>query len=419
MKMLQKAAIKYLKNQAEKQAGDITTTDIMDMFKGSQDVGDNLSEVTYYTCLKMLSESLGKISLDLLQDTNKGTQKIYDHDVYKLLKHRPNPYMTPSIFRAQIEFNRNHYGNAFVWLNYQGAKLKNMWVLDNNAVRVLIDDVNLFGTENKLFYEYHNPKTGKRYLFSEREILHLKTSTTTSDGFLGMAVQDILASTMEGNKHSQAFLNNLNKKGMTAKAVLEYTGDLDKEKRKVLKESMEELATGAENAGGMIPIPLGMKLTPLDLKLTDSQYFELRKYSALQIAAAFGIKPNHINNYEKSSYANSEMQNLSFYVDTLLFILKQYEEEMNWKLLTQKERDDGYHFKFNVNSILRADIKTQAECLAKFVNNGIKTPNECREQLDIMTREDGDKLMVNGNYIPIEQVGRQYAGAGGGENGGE
>ena len=42
-----------------------------------------------------------------------------------------------------------------------------------------------------------------------------------------------------------------------------------------------------------------MKLTPLDIKLSDSQFIELKKYSALQIAAAFGIKPNQINDYEK------------------------------------------------------------------------------------------------------------------------
>lgn len=390
--------------------------DIMDLFKKENETGENLSEITYLTCMKMLSESMGKINLDFQQDTEQGTKRNSTHDVYKLLKYRPNPYMTPSIFKAKMEFNRNHHGNAFVWLNYQKDKLKNMWILDNQYIRVLVDDNDLFGVENKLFYEYINPKTGKRYLFHEKEILHLKTSVTSSDGILGLAIQDILSETMEGNKHSQAFLNNLNKKGLTAKAVLEYTGDLDKKRRRELKNTMEELATGAENAGGMIPVPMGMKLTPLDLKLTDSQYFELRKYSALQIAAAFGIKPNHINNYEKSSYSNSEMQNLSFYVDTLLFILKQYEEEFNWKLLTEKERQEGYHFKFNVNSILRADIKTQAECLTKFVNNGIKTPNECREQLDVMTRPEGDVLIVNGNYIPLAQAGKLSKG---GEQDGE
>ena len=49
----------------------------------------------------------------------------------------------------------------------------------------------------------------------------------------------------------------------------------------------------------------------------------------------------------KSSYANSEMQQLSFYVDTELFILKQYEEELNYKLLTESEIKEGYFFKFN------------------------------------------------------------------------
>lgn len=52
----------------------------------------------------------------------------------------------------------------------------------------------------------------------------------------------------------------------------------------------------------------------------------MKKYSALQIASAFGIKPNQIGDYEKSSYASSEAQQLSFYVDTMLYILKQYEE---------------------------------------------------------------------------------------------
>lgn len=405
MKFLQNMAIKYLKNASgQQQSAEIDMAEVMELFKRTGSTGENLSEVTYFTCLKMLSESMGKINLDLLQDTENGTVKIKNHEVYRILKYRPNPYMTPSVFKTLVEFNRNHHGNAYVWLNYQGASLKDMWVLNNKYVRVLIDDANIFGQENKIFYEYTDPKSGKRRLFNQNEILHLKNGMT-QDGYIGLAVQDILNSTMDGNKASQTFLNNLNEKGLTARAVLEYTGDLDRERRRILKETMEELAVGASNAGGMIPIPLGMKLTPLDLKLTDSQYFELRKYSALQIAAAFGIKPNHINNYEKSSYSNSEMQNLSFYVDTLLFILKQYEEEFNWKLLTEKERANGLHFKFNVNSILRADIKTQAECLAKFVNNGIKSPNECREQLDLQTREGGDVLMVNGNYISLDQVG--------------
>jgi HK97 family phage portal protein len=151
-----------------------------------------------------------------------------------------------------------------------------------------------------------------------------------------------------------------------------------------------------------------MKLVPLDIKLTDSQFFELKKYTALQIAAAFGIKPNQINDYEKSSYASAEAQNLAFYVDTLLYILKQYEEEITYKILSNELIQQGYFFKFNVNVILRADIKTQMEALSKGVNNGIYTANEARSYLDLPAEEGGDVLMVNGNYIPITMIGQQY-----------
>jgi HK97 family phage portal protein len=156
-----------------------------------------------------------------------------------------------------------------------------------------------------------------------------------------------------------------------------------------------------------------MKLEPLNIKLTDSQFFELKKYTALQIAGAFGIKPNQINDYEKSSYANSEMQNISFYIDTELYILKQYEEEINYKMLDPAERQDGKYFKFNENVILRTDAKSQATILTGYVQNGIYTPNEARSLRDLPRKEGGDDLICNGNYIKVVQIGKTDKEGGG------
>ncbi len=151
-----------------------------------------------------------------------------------------------------------------------------------------------------------------------------------------------------------------------------------------------------------------MDIVPLDLKLTDSQFFELKKYTALQIAAAFGVKPNHLNDYDKSSYANSEMQNLTFYIDTLLYILTLYEEEFNLKLLTENERLKGLHFEFNVASILKGDLKTQAECLTKYVQSGIYTINEARKMAGLTAIDGGDVIVMNGSYVPLEKLGIAY-----------
>lgn len=389
----------------------ITMDEIIEMFKLEKGYGENLSEVTYFTCIKMLSESMGKLSLNLYQDTENGVERAKVNQVARTLRIRPNPYMTPATFWATVEFNKNQYGNSFVWVRWHLGKLMDLWILPPNSVTILVDNVGLFGNGNGMYYLYEDPETMKKYKFSHKEILHFKTGTSR-DGITGISVQDILASTVEGNKASQGFMNNLYKSGLTAKASLEYTGDLNEEAKKKLIKGFEDFASGSENAGKIIPVPLGMKLTPLDIKLTDSQFFELKKYSSLQIAAAFGIKPNHINDYEKSSYSNSESQNLSFYVDTLLFILKQYEQEISYKLLTDDEQDKGIHFKFNVNSILRADTKTQMESLAIGINNAIYTPNEARNFIDMPKNPDGDILMTNGNYIPVSQVGNQYSKGG-------
>lgn len=375
-----------------------------------------LSEITYFTCLKMLSETLGKMPIKLYQRTEKGVLKAkINDDVYKLLKVRPNPYMTPSIFWATVENNRNHYGNAYVYIRkefnrqkYGGnLKVKDLWIMPSDCVQPIIDDKGIFGNKDSLWYIYTDKYSGEQYVFNSLEVLHFKTSFSF-DGILGKPVREILKYTLEGSVESQNFINNLYKNGLTAKATLEYTGDLDKAKEDKLIAGIEKFANGSNNAGKIIPIPLGMKITPLNIKLTDSQFYELKKYSALQIAGAFGIKPNQINNYEKSSYRNSEMQQISFYVDTELFILKQYEEELNFKLLSNYAIEQGFYYKFNEKVILRTDSKTQMDILSKGVNNGIYAPDEAREELDLPHKEGGEQLIVNGNYIPLTEVGKQY-----------
>lgn len=379
-----------------------------------------ISEVTYFTCLKMLSETLGKMPIKMYQDTPDGIIRAAPNDAYYLLKTRPNKIMTPSIFWATVENNRNHYGNAYVWIRkefkrqkYGGKEaIKDIWVMPSDNVQVYLDDKGVFADKGVLWYVYTDKYSGEQYFLKQDEVMHFKTSMTF-DGIIGVPVKQILESTVEGGLESQNFMNNLYKGGLTARTALQYTGDLGEAQEKKLIEKFERFASSAKNAGKIVPVPIGMQLVPLNIKLTDSQFFELKKFTALQIAGAFGIKPNQINDYEKSSYSNSEMQQLSFYVDTELFIIKQYEEEINYKMLTPEEIKQGYYYKFNEKVILRTDSKTQMENLSKGVNNGIYKPNEAREYLDLPKAEGGDKLIVNGNYIPITDVGKQY------EKGGE
>ena len=367
-----------------------------------------LADATYFACMKVLCESIGKLPLKLLKYNEKnGVETARKHPLYSLLHDRPNPYMTSTSFWSTVECNRNHYGNAYVWIQGAGRHMK-LWILPSEDVEVWWDDAKILADQPDLYYLYSGG--GKLYRFGSEEILHFKSSNTL-DGIVGISVQDQLKSTIQGGVKSQNMLNKMYNNGFTAKTVLNYTGSLNDANVNELVRMVETYGKGElsnEGIENVIPIPVGFSLNPLNIKLADNQFIETKQYTALQIASAFGIKPYQIGDYTKSSYASAEAQQLSFYVDTLLYIIKQYEDEISYKLLSPHEFNDGYHFKFNVSVILRADLATQIDTLSKGVAGFIYTPNEARAMLDLEAKEGGDKLLGNGASIPVELAGTQY-----------
>lgn len=369
---------------------------------------DALSEATYFACMKVLSESVGKLPLKLQQYTDKnGVEQSRKHKLYHIVGTRPNPYMTATIFWSTIEFNRNHHGNAYALIDGAGSKTQ-LWILPSENVEIWHDDKNILGKNYGVYYIY--TQGTKKYKFTSEQILHFKTSNSL-DGITGISVRDQLAMTIKGNSKAQELVNQMYDNGFTAKAVLQYTGSLSDDLTKKFVKGIDDYSTGklkGEGIQNIIPVPLGSTLTPLNIKLGDNQFIEIKMYTALQIASAFGIKPYQIGDYTKSSYASAEAQQLSFYIDTLLYSIKQYEEELTFKLLSDDEVKKGYHFKFNIAVILRADHKTQIDTLAKAVNSFIYTPNECRNLLDMEDKDGGDQLLGNGASIPIQYAGMQY-----------
>lgn len=385
---------------------DLELNDLVKFFGLEGVDADALSEATYFACIKVLSEAVGKLPLKLQHDSHEhGPMSAKNRGLYHKVGKRPNPYMTSTVFWTTMEANRNHYGNAYALITGAGDN-QQLWILPNDNVEVYYDDKLIMGAIPDIYYIYTIGL--KTYTLKSEEVIHVKTSNTF-DGVMGIPVRLQLASTIEGGAKAQNVVNKMYDSGFTAKAVLQYTGSLNDEMVKTMVKGVDEYATGKiKDMNAIIPIPLGHELTPLNIKLADSQFIEVKQYTALQIAAAFGIKPNQIGDYSKSSYASAEAQQLSFYIDTLLYIIKQYEEELDYKLLTDTEVQNGFEFKFNVGVILRADFKTQIETLSKGINSFLLTPDEARAYIDKPKKAGGDRLLGNGAAITLEQVGTQY-----------
>lgn len=373
-----------------------------------------LSEVTYFTCLKMLCETMGKLPLKYYQETANGKIRAEPDDITRLFTVRPNRIMTPTTFWSTVELNRQHHGNGYVWMRRGFVKQKyggeyktlDMWILPTQYTSVVMDSTGIFAGKGQLYYEYTDPKTGEFYVFPDTDVMHFKTSHTF-DGIMGKPVREIIGELIDGAKGGQDYSSNMSKNGLAGAMVLQYAEDLDKAKIQKLKAKYKSYMEDARNAGGVIPVPPGLELKPVAMNLTDAQFYEIRKYTALQIAAGFGIKPNQLNDYEKSSYANSELQQLAFLVDTMAYHLKGYEEEINYKAVSPEAYAQGFFYKFNEKAVLRTDARSQMTII-KLGLDGIYSHNEARRLLDLPDTEGGDVVTVNGSVIPLSMVGQQY-----------
>ena len=387
----------------------ISMSTIMELFSGkAYNEISYLGEITYFTCLKTLSESVGKMPVYLM-DADK--RRVTNHDTSYLLQVSPNGVQTPTQLFTYHEFCRNHYGNAYAYMYRDSkGKLRKIIPLDCRRVQIWVEEGKEFDSRSYRYF-YTDERTGKNYWFKPEEILHFKSWVTEECGLAGKSVREILATSFSGVKASSKFLADLHQHGLIANAVVKFTGDLKRESQDLLLNEIERQAR--DNNRRMITLPMGFDLQKLDLTLADSQFYELKKYSALQVAAAFGIPSFYLNDLEKSSYANAAMQNLQFYTSTLLYILSSYEQELNRKLLTRKEVSAGLNFKFNVSVLLRGDVQQQAEIIQTFVNSGVYSPNDARRWLDMPPVENGDKYLVNGNMVPIDRAGAAYEPIGG------
>lgn len=203
-------------------------------------------------------------------------------------------------------------------------------------------------------------------------------------------------------------MNQFYKNGLQTKGIIQYVGDLNEDAQKTFRREFENMSSGLNNAHRISLLPIGYSYTPISSNMVDAQFIENSKLSAQQIAAAYGVKLHQINMGEKSTYSNVEQAQKDFYIETMQPIFTGYEQELDYLLFLNRELDEGYSTKFNVDVILRSDPKTRAETNKLLVEGGLKSPNEARDDENLPPLDGGDMLLGNGNLIPLKMAGLQY-----------
>lgn len=366
-----------------------------------------LTSTTYYSCMQIRCNAIAKLPLKLMQKTDKGSEKATEHSLYRLLKNRPNPFTNAHDFLWATEFQRLEFGNAF-WVMDTDVRgnIIALYLLDSSRVTIMVDNTGILNNKNSVYYIYTDEKQGA-LIYTSDNIVHFKNFSM--NGLKGTSVKKYLSDIVENEQYANKVLKGKYKNGLQDPIIVQYAGDLNDAKQKSIQKKFSSLG-GAKNSGKVVPIPTDFKVDQLETKLVNSQFFQLQGLTTRHIANAFGVKSFQLNDMEKSTYNNIEQQNKAFYSDTLQNVLTTYEQEMQYKLLSDNDKGKGYYPEFNVDSILRSDFENRTKSYTEAIKSSWMTVAEVREKENLPFIEGTDRLIAgNGASIFFEDLGKQYA----------
>jgi HK97 family phage portal protein len=355
----------------------------------------------YYSCIKVIGETMASMDLEVVEKIGKATRANTSHPNYWLLHAEPSP----------------HY-NRFEWIQ---AML--IWALSwGNGYSKIIRDRFANAIEFKLLPEYEvTPKMterGKLYyewtsdkgteIIMADDMIHLKNLGTT--GLIGLSTATIqresLANSIAKQQHEGAFYSN----GAKASGILMTPGTMGPTEKQNVKESFNKATEGSKNRFKTIVLEEGVKYQQLTIPQNDAQFLETKKFDRTEVCGWFRMPPHKIGVLDDANYSNIESQDRSFAKDVAVPWAVRFQQELDRKLFFQNERGK-FMTQFNLDDLIKGDIKTRYEVYGSGIQYGILRPSEPREAegWPMEDTEDIKKFFMNSTMSPVDMLGQVNA----------
>lgn len=391
-------------DRIEKRTGEVDINDWKDVYSFAKGYDhspaeNSLQESTYFACLRIISESVAKCPMEVKKEDDKGEKVQRGHYLSDMLRVRPNPYMSAIDCMKTFITLAKHEGIAGLFIDRIKTTGKVVGLYPVKVTKITIDNNGLIKSKKKekVLYDFESANEEKGSC-TDKNIILLRDFTL--DGINTKATRKVLKQNLDTSIKSQDYLNTLFSNGLTNKVVVQLTSDIKEESE--LRKIQSKFNNIYSSNGRVFTVPAGFNVDALNLSLADAQYEQLRKLSKEEISTMMGVPLTKLG-LTKENAKSEEQDNLKFLQDTLLAIFIAIEQESDYKLLTERERQQGYKIRFNVNTMLRTDSKTQAEVINSYVQNGVYSLNKAKDILGI-EKEDEDVTLFPSGSITLEAL---------------
>lgn len=321
----------------------------------------------------------------------KGRERQDTHPLEKLLNLSPNPSMSAYIFKQTMEAFRNTEGMAYALIIRDGlGEITRLDVLDPTRVRPLIER-----DSREIWYDI--TLEGKAYPIPGYMVLALKHMS--ANGISGIRPLDVLRGSLDYDAEvKEISLNQLD--GINHGVMLEVPGQALDETRKT--QIVADFLDAYESSGQrVLVLEGGIKATTFNQSPVDAQLMDVERITRNRVATVYNLPPHMLGDYSDTSFSTAEQQMQEFLQLTIIPIVQQWEDELNRKLLSDADYKAGYRFRFDTDSLIRADMVAMANKYQMAIRGGWMKMNEVREREGLPPDPNGDELMCARDIIPL------------------
>lgn len=321
----------------------------------------------------------------------KGRERQDTHPLEKLLNLSPNPSMSAYIFKQTMEAFRNTEGMAYALIIRDGlGEITRLDVLDPTRVRPLIER-----DSREIWYDI--TLEGKMYPIPGYMVLALKHMS--ANGISGIRPLDVLRGSLDYDAEvKEISLNQLD--GINHGVMLEVPGQALDETRKA--QIVADFLDAYESSGQrVLVLEGGIKATTFNQSPVDAQLMDVERITRNRVATVYNLPPHMLGDYSDTSFSTAEQQMQEFLQLTIIPIVQQWEDELNRKLLSDADYKAGYRFRFDTDSLIRADMVAMANKYQMAIRGGWMRMNEVREREGLPPDPNGDELMCARDVIPL------------------
>jgi HK97 family phage portal protein len=355
-----------------------------------------------YAAVSLISETIGHFPVKLLRTSGGKKDEDRTHSLWSVLHDLPNPELTAIEMRSAQQGHLMLRGNAYAEIERDtSGRVKALWPLRPDCMTVTRD------AQGRLAYLYRLP--------GGKDVKWVWNSTTTQpapilhlrgfgyDGLCGYSPLTLHRETFGLAKAAEEQGARFFSNAARPSGVLKAPGELSDDARLRLKAAWDATTRGLSNAHRVAVLEQGIEWQQISMSPEDSQMLQTMRDVDARIAAIFKVPPHLIGQVERSTSWGSgiEQQNIAFLQFSLMPWLVRWQQAMARDLLSIKGFAT-HQIRFNVRSLLRGDMATQATFLQTMLDRGVYSINEARGYLDENTiGTDGDLRYVQGNMMPL------------------